>query len=94
MMRMMITCEKAAYLISKKQDKKLSMREHVNLHMHLLGCRFCRAYEKDIGILSSSIRQYREAPETESLELSHSKKQQIKDQMKHSGHDNSHSRES
>lgn len=89
-MRMMITCEKAAFLISKKQDKKLSMKEDFQLRMHLLGCRFCRAYERDIGMLSDRIRQYRVAPEKESMELPHNKKQEIKHHLRDHGHDHGH----
>lgn len=92
MMRMMITCEKAAFLISKSQDQKLTFSEDVQLRMHLMGCRFCRAYERDLGLLSDSIRHYREKPEKEPpMELARSKKEKIKEHLRdHQQGDNDH----
>ena len=93
MMRMMITCEKAAWLISKSQDQKLSIREAVQLKMHLLGCRFCRAYQKDIGILTEGIREFKEKSENgQILEMPSSGKEQIREKIRHhrGGHDHSH----
>jgi|GEM_PF-555317 len=84
MMRMMITCEKASYLISKSQDEKLTFPEHFQLRMHLLGCRFCRAYEKDIGILSDNIQDWKHYIEDEGhpIHMPGEEKQKIREHIR------------
>lgn len=42
----MITCKKATYLISKKEEGKLLFTEKIQLHLHLLMCSLCRLFEK------------------------------------------------
>lgn len=42
----MISCEKAAKLIDKRGAEKLSFWEKINLRVHNLHCKACRAYER------------------------------------------------
>lgn len=39
-------CRKATLLIEKKQGALLTMREKLELKLHLAGCSICRIYEK------------------------------------------------
>jgi hypothetical protein len=44
-------CRKATFLIEKKQLTVLTLREKVELRIHLTGCSFCRLFQKQsIGI--------------------------------------------
>ncbi|KIO75007.1 hypothetical protein TH53_23095 [Pedobacter lusitanus] len=44
-------CRKATFLIEKKQITALTLREKVELRIHLTGCSFCRLFQKQsIGI--------------------------------------------
>lgn len=51
---MMITCENASWLISKKQNERLSLKDSFNLKMHLFACYLCRRYEKEIRFLTEA----------------------------------------
>jgi hypothetical protein len=45
------SCRRATELISKAQDAPLSWKDGVALRLHLLLCKWCRRYEKQIRIL-------------------------------------------
>jgi predicted metal-dependent hydrolase len=42
----MITCKKATYLLSKKEEGKLFFTEKIQLNLHLLMCSLCRLFEQ------------------------------------------------
>lgn len=46
MKKLMINCEKASFLISMQEEKKLTFWERTHLKMHLAMCRFCSAFAK------------------------------------------------
>lgn len=52
----MIACDEAALLASKALDQKLSFKEFIKLKIHLLSCRICRKYKKDIQILQKYLK--------------------------------------
>lgn len=41
-----ISCEEATFLMTKKKHEALSGREAIDLKIHMIGCRFCKVYEK------------------------------------------------
>lgn len=43
-----ITCKQSTELISQAQDRRLSKREHLVLHMHLLLCRPCSRFKRQL----------------------------------------------
>ena len=59
----MISCEKAAFYISKSQDDRLTCKEKTDMHLHLMGCKFCRRYKKDVDLLSVYIEKIRNDPD-------------------------------
>lgn len=60
MSRQMIACDEAAFLISYRQENKLSCRQQMQLRVHLVSCHFCRKYEKQIAQLNQVVVQYRD----------------------------------
>ncbi|WP_336168707.1 zf-HC2 domain-containing protein [Acinetobacter sp. 161(2023)] len=48
----MLTCRQATQLVSEKQDRALFLREKSSLQLHLLACRSCRRYAKQIKTIS------------------------------------------
>lgn len=48
----MITCSKAAQLLSERRDRKLGFGERVGLRVHLLLCRMCVAYHDKLEHIS------------------------------------------
>ena len=71
--RCMIACDEASFLVSLREERKLSLREWWQLNMHLLSCHLCRKYARQIGEMQQTMEKYREAcdPESCSHKLSH-----------------------
>ncbi len=46
MKRLLLTCKKATYLISLKEENKLSFRQSMQLRAHLTVCSFCKLFQK------------------------------------------------
>lgn len=52
----MSSCRKATFLISKKEEGKLSSAESVSLAYHLSVCSLCRSFEKQTSFFSMKKR--------------------------------------
>ncbi len=52
-----ISCKKATYLVSKKEEGKLSWLEKVQLRGHLTICSLCRRFEIQTGWIGKHARQ-------------------------------------
>ena len=55
LMKMMITCEQASYLIDKEQYTRLSFKERFDLKIHLMTCKFCRLYKVESHMINDKI---------------------------------------
>jgi len=47
----MLTCKQVSYLASKKLDKKLTLIEQLSFSLHIMMCKLCREYARDISAL-------------------------------------------
>ena len=52
----MISCKDATYLVSKKEEKKLSFIETIQLKIHLLICIFCRLFEQQSKLIGKNAK--------------------------------------
>jgi len=50
-------CKKATFLIDKKEVTGISLREHIELRIHLIGCSFCRLYGRQSQAISKMVRE-------------------------------------
>ncbi len=50
-------CKQATYLIEKKQIGKITLREKVQLHIHLYGCSVCKLFSKQSMMINNMIKQ-------------------------------------
>ena len=50
-------CKKATFLIEKKLIGRITLREHIELRIHLFGCGVCRIYQKQTVKVSEMVRQ-------------------------------------
>jgi predicted anti-sigma-YlaC factor YlaD len=50
-------CKKATFLIEKKLIGHITLREHIELRIHLFGCSVCRVYQKQTGKINEMVRQ-------------------------------------
>jgi len=57
MMKMMISCEQATFLVDKEQYTELSKKDKFDLNMHLKTCKFCRMYKVESRIINDKLTQ-------------------------------------
>lgn len=50
-------CKKATFLIEKKMIGRITLREQLELRIHLFGCSVCRIYQKQTIKITEMIRQ-------------------------------------
>lgn len=50
-------CRQATLLIEKKQTIKLSLREKLELKIHLAGCSICRTYERQSILINQMMHR-------------------------------------
>jgi hypothetical protein len=59
-----LNCHDATLLLSRSQERVLSLAERAQLRMHLAFCAGCRRFEQQLGFLRSALRVYaRRAPD-------------------------------
>lgn len=75
----MITCKRASFLVSKKEEGKIGIIEQMQLQMHLSICSFCKLFEKQSWLIGSNAKNLHIHKEEQ---LSDSRKQAIKNLMK------------
>ena len=72
---MMLSCDKATFFITKRDYQKLSCKENMQLNMHLMGCKLCRAFNQQNAIITLKLNALKETPPE--AELSESKRHEI-----------------
>jgi hypothetical protein len=50
-------CHKATFLIEKKLIGRITLREEIELRIHLFGCSVCRVYQQQTKKITGMIRQ-------------------------------------
>ena len=51
-----LNCEQASRLLSEGQDVQLYWWERTALRLHLLYCRYCKRYQKQLGMMRQMFR--------------------------------------
>lgn len=65
--KILLSCKKASELVEKKQDKKISIVESLQLKLHLWICTACAIYEKQSKALETLLRKISSTPKIEKL---------------------------
>jgi len=73
-MKWMISCKEATNFISRKEEGKLSLKQRMQLWLHLGVCSFCKLFYKQNKII---IRQASHLHEHETAQLSNADKEAI-----------------
>jgi hypothetical protein len=53
---MMLSCRDVTQLISRSMDTSLPLGKRVGVRIHLLICRFCARYEKQLLLIRETVR--------------------------------------
>lgn len=56
----MMNCKQATELISQGQDRDLSKKERLGLHIHLLICRGCKNYNRHLQFIRKAMQRMRD----------------------------------
>lgn len=59
----MLKCREATRLMSEAQDRELESGEHLSLRLHLVTCRGCRAYRRQMDFLRAACRAFPGKPD-------------------------------
>ncbi|VAW70192.1 hypothetical protein MNBD_GAMMA09-2011 [hydrothermal vent metagenome] len=54
----MLNCKKATQLMSRAQDQKLSTKQKLQLKLHILMCRACTNYNRQLSFIKKAMQQY------------------------------------
>ncbi len=60
MNKVMLSCDTAAFLITKNEFIKLSSTEKIKLKLHLASCKFCHRFKKQSKLISLQIHKMNE----------------------------------
>ncbi len=53
----MLNCKQNTELLSQSLDRPITFREKVAMRMHLIMCRGCRNFEKQLGFIHKACRE-------------------------------------
>ncbi|MDP1606149.1 MAG: zf-HC2 domain-containing protein [Rhodocyclaceae bacterium] len=54
----MLSCKDTTHLLSAAQDRKLAWSERMSLEMHLVMCKGCTNFRKQMTFLRTACRRY------------------------------------
>lgn len=72
--KILLTCKKAAELVERKQNKRISFKENIQLKLHLWICKACAVYEKQSKIIQNLLQKVVQKSSTEKLSEESKKK--------------------
>lgn len=59
-MKLRMTCKQAAALLVAREDRDIDFGDKVGLRLHLLACKACPNFEKQLSIMRNSMKQWRD----------------------------------
>jgi predicted anti-sigma-YlaC factor YlaD len=74
-------CKKATFLIEKKLIGRITLREHIELRIHLFGCSVCRIYQKQTGKINEMVHQLFHSATNADTQLDDSFKKDLQDRI-------------
>jgi hypothetical protein len=77
------SCREATRLQSEAMDRPLQLRQRIGLRIHLVLCRWCRRYGRQIGFLRSAAHEHEKHDQTLSPQtLRPEAKERMKERLK------------
>lgn len=77
-----MNCAQASQLLGEDGDRRLLRRERLFLRMHLLGCRWCRRYGRQMQLLRTLIAEHTaESFDTHEVRLSEAARRRIAERI-------------
>jgi len=60
---MMLTCKDVTRLISDSMDRSLPLGKRIGVRLHLMICRFCARYERQLLLIRDTVRRIADPPD-------------------------------
>lgn len=74
-------CHKATFLIEKKQHGPITVREWLDLKIHLAGCSVCRRFQRQSLAINRMIRSLLRSPEVKDIKMDEPFKRDLQDKI-------------
>lgn len=58
MTKFFLSCKKATELVERKHDNHLSLKDELQLKLHLIMCKTCNAYQKHSVLINQVLKKY------------------------------------
>jgi hypothetical protein len=65
----MLSCKEVSHLVSQSLDRKLPLWQRIQVRLHLLMCRFCSRFRKQVLFLKDAAHHYLLAVEADTAEV-------------------------
>ena len=78
----MLKCKQVTELVSQKMDTSLPWYQRLEIRLHLLMCKTCHLYAKQIGFIQKAISDLE--AQTQIIKLSEQSKKRIQDKLNQS----------
>ncbi len=59
MIPLMRTCQEAAALLLAREDRRIGLADTVALRLHLMACKVCPKFERQLLTMRNAMRQWR-----------------------------------
>ena len=74
-------CRQATFLIEKKQIAQLTVREKLELKIHLTGCSVCRIFQQQSILLNQMIKGLSGSPQNQKMKLGEPFKKKMQERI-------------
>lgn len=74
-------CRKATFLIEKKQIGSITLRERLELKIHLAGCSVCRIFQKQSILINQMVKQLFQSSGGEHVHLDENYKRELQSRI-------------
>lgn len=74
-------CRKATYLIEKSQIGNITLREKLELKIHLAGCSVCKTFLKQSVLINKMVHDLFQSPATNELKLDDQFKKELQERI-------------
>jgi hypothetical protein len=76
--KIIYNCKRATFLIEKKLIDRLTLREKIELRIHLYGCSVCRMFDKQSAIINKMVQQFFRSSNDAEIHLEDTFKQELR----------------
>lgn len=74
-------CKKATFLIEKKQIGTITLREKIELKIHLSGCVICRIFQQQSILINQTVKNLFQLPQYKTMKLEDDFKKELQQRI-------------